>query len=176
MSGKITKTSTGETPNLNSAFNAAKTGKSSHGSSNRKSFAERGLHALIFELLAIAISAPVLSWLMGVSMAHAGLLTLMISLIAMVWNVAFNALFDSVERRLNLVRTFKVRVVHAVFFELGLIVTVVPLAAWWLNMTLLDAFVLDIGLLLFFLPYTLLYNMGYDKARALVLKRRQATS
>ena len=52
MSGKITKTSTGETPNLNSAFNAAKTGKSSHGSSNRKSFAERGLHALIFELLA----------------------------------------------------------------------------------------------------------------------------
>ena len=142
----------------------------------KKSFAERGFHALTFELLAVAISAPALSWLMGVSMAHAGLLTLMISLIAMVWNVVFNALFDRIERRMNLVRTFGVRVIHAISFELGLIVTVVPLAAWWLNLSLLDAFVLDIGLLLFFLPYTLLFNIGYDKVREALIKRRLATS
>lgn len=140
--------------------------------SKDKSFAERFFHALTFEVLAIMLSAPVLSWLMGVPMTAVGLLTLMISLIAMVWNIVFNTLFDRIARRFHLVRTFGVRIVHAVSFELGLIVTVVPLAAWWWDMRLLDAFLLDIGLVLFFLPYTLLFNLGYDKVREAVLKKR----
>ena len=141
-----------------------------------KSFAERCFHAGIFELLAIIISAPLLVWLMDVSMAHAGLLTLMISMIAMVWNIVFNALFDKIERRFKLVRTMRVRVVHALGFEAGLIVTVVPLAAWWLNISLFDAFLLDIGVVLFFLPYTFLFNLGYDKLRVVVLRRRMAAA
>lgn len=141
-----------------------------------KSFVERCFQAIIFEVLAIIISAPLLVWLMDVSMADAGLLTLMISMLAMTWNVIFNAMFDRIERRLALVRTFCVRAVHAVAFEAGLIVTVVPLAAWWLNISLLDAFLLDIGVVLFFLPYTFLFNLGYDKLRAVVLKRRLAAA
>ena len=140
----------------------------------QKSFAERCFHAGTFELLAIIISAPMLVWLMGVSMARAGLLTLMISLIAMVWNIVFNALFDRLERRFGLVRTMRVRVVHALGFEAGLIITVVPLAAWWLDISLFDAFLLDIGVVLFFLPYTFLFNLGYDKLRVIVLKKRLA--
>ena len=38
-------------------------------------------------------------------------------------------------------------------FELGLILIVIPLAAWWLNISLWQAFVLDIALVLFYLPY-----------------------
>ncbi len=143
---------------------------------HNKSFAERCFQAITFEVLAILISAPLLVWLMDVSMAHAGLLTLMISLLAMTWNVIFNALFDRIERRLGLVRTFRVRAVHAVAFEAGLIVTVVPLAAWWLNISLLDAFLLDIGVVLFFLPYTFLFNLAYDKLRVVVLKKRLAAA
>jgi uncharacterized membrane protein len=143
---------------------------------HNKSFAERCFQAVIFEVLAIIISAPLLVWLMDVSMAHAGLLTLMISMLAMTWNVIFNALFDKIERRLGLVRTFRVRAVHAVAFEAGLILTVVPLAAWWLNISLLDAFLLDIGVVLFFLPYTFLFNLGYDKLRVVVLKKRLAAA
>ena len=141
-----------------------------------KSLAERCFQAVTFEVLAIIISAPLLVWLMGVPIVHAGLLTLMISLLAMTWNVIFNALFDKLERRLSLVRTFRVRAVHAVAFEAGLIVTVVPLAAWWLDISLLDAFLLDIGVVLFFLPYTFLFNLGYDKLRAIVLKKRLASA
>jgi uncharacterized membrane protein len=100
----------------------------------------------------------------------------MISMLAMTWNVIFNALFDRIERRLGLVRTFRVRAVHALAFEAGLIVTVVPLAAWWLNISLLDAFLLDIGVVLFFLPYTFLFNLGYDKLRVVVLKKRLAAA
>jgi uncharacterized membrane protein len=139
-----------------------------------KSFAERCFQAITFEVLAIIISAPLLVWLMGVSMARAGLLTLMISMLAMVWNVVFNALFDKIEQRLGLVRTLRVRAVHALAFEAGLLVTVVPLAAWWLDISLFDAFLLDIGVVLFFLPYTFLFNLGYDKLRVVVLKKRLA--
>jgi uncharacterized membrane protein len=49
---------------------------------------------------------------------------------------------------------------------------VVPLAAWWLGISLWQAFVLDIGIVLFFLPYTFCFNWTYDHLRARVLARR----
>ena len=69
-------------------------------------------------------------------------------------------------------RTFSARVVHATLFEVGPILAVVPLAAWWLSIGLWAALVLAIGLVLFFLPYTLGYNWLYDTLCARVLARR----
>lgn len=63
------------------------------------------------------------------------------------------------------------RGLHAVGFEGGLVVIVVPLAAWWLGISLWQAFLLDISLLLFFLPYTYVYNLVYDKLREARLRR-----
>ena len=137
-----------------------------------KTWTERATHALIFEVLAVALTAPVLAWVMKVPMAHAGLLTLMISLVAMTWNMIFNSLFDRIERHWRLARTMAMRVVHATAFEAGLVAIVVPLVAWWLEMSLFDALILDIGLLLFFLPYTFVFNLVYDKLRASLLKKR----
>ncbi|WP_050475651.1 multidrug/biocide efflux PACE transporter [Herbaspirillum rhizosphaerae] len=139
-----------------------------------KTLYERFLHAVLFEVVALLLCAPVMSWLLGVSFAHAGLLTLMISLVAMAWNVIFNSIFDRLERRWKTKaaqpRGFPVRIAHAVIFEAGLILAVVPMAAWWLGIGLMEAFVLDIGLVLFFLPYTLVFNWCYDKVRAGMLK------
>lgn len=142
----------------------------------QKSVKERFFHALGFEVLAIAICAPLGAWLLGYSLAHIGLLTLMISLMAMSWNMAFNALFDSAQRRLGFKRTVTMRVVHSLLFEVGLILAVVPLAAWWLGIGLWEAFVLDIGIVLFFLPYTFAFNWSYDHLRAVVMARRSRRS
>src|SRR5689334_15670883 len=108
-----------------------------------------------------------------------GLLTLMVSLMAMSWNMLFNALFDRAQRRMGFERTLVARAVHAVLFEIGLVIAVVPLAAWWLDIGLWQAFVLDIAIVLFFLPYTFCFNWAYDHIRAKVvarhgLKARQA--
>lgn len=130
-----------------------------------KSLRERILHALAFEGLAIALSAPALAWLLDKSLVHTGALTLAVSTLAMLWNMAFNAAFDRAQQRLGFTRGAKARIVHALLFELGLIVATVPLAAWWLSIGLVQAFVLDIGLLLFFLPYTLGFNWAYDTLR-----------
>ena len=137
----------------------------------KKSIKERFFHALGFEVLAIAICAPLGAWLLGYSLAHIGLLTLMISLLAMLWNMVFNALFDSAQRRLGFQRSVWARVVHALLFEIGLILAVVPLAAWWLDIGLWEAFVLDIGIVLFFLPYSFAFNWSYDHLRAVVIAR-----
>ena len=131
----------------------------------KKTLAERIGHALAFEVIALLICAPLFSWLMNTTMTEMGALTLAISLIAMVWNVVYNAGFDRLQRRIGFTRTLTVRVLHAAVFETGLIIVAVPLAAVWLNITLWQAFVLDIGLLAFFLPYTMVFNWVYDTLR-----------
>jgi uncharacterized membrane protein len=138
-----------------------------------KSVSERFFQALLFEVLAIAICAPLGAWLLGYPLAHIGWLTLMISLIAMGWNMLFNLMFDRVQRRAGFDRTVVARAVHAVLFEVGLLLAIVPLAAWWLGIGLWQAFVLDIGISLFFLPYTFFFNWTYDVVRARQVARNK---
>ncbi|WP_425219137.1 multidrug/biocide efflux PACE transporter [Ralstonia solanacearum] len=133
---------------------------------------ERVLYALAFELIATLICAPLLSWLMGQPLAQMGALTILFALAAMAWNMVFNAAFERIERierierRCGWTRTLTVRAAHAVAFEGGLVVLLVPLGAWWLGVSLLQALLLDIGLMLFFLPYTFFFNLAYDNLRA----------
>ena len=115
----------------------------------KKSIKERFLHAFLFEILAIGLCAPVAAWAMGKSLFEMGVLTAVIAWIALLWNMIYNAGFDRLENRLGITRNLRVRVIHAFGFELGLILIVIPLAAWWLSISLWQAFVLDIGLVLF---------------------------
>ncbi|RMO80335.1 Transmembrane pair [Pseudomonas syringae pv. philadelphi] len=137
-----------------------------------KSLRERALHAALFEIGGVLLVAPLLAWLMDHSLAMMGLMTVMISTVAMLWNMLYNALFDRLRKRFGFAMNLTIRILHAVGFEAGLILVVVPLAAWWLSISLLQAFLLDIGLLLMFLPYTLLFNWAYDTLRERLVERR----
>lgn len=130
-----------------------------------KSITERIFQAVGFELLAILICTPLLAWLMKKPMLEMGAVTVLIALLALGWNVVFNRYFDRMLERMNVAHNAWVRVVHALLFEGGLIVMGVPLIAWWLSVSLWQAFLLDIGVLLFFLPYTYVYHWGYDVLR-----------
>jgi uncharacterized membrane protein len=99
------------------------------------------------------------------SLSRMGAMTVMVSTAAMLWNMLFNSLFDRLRARLQLTMSMGLRVLHALAFEGGLVLVVVPLAAWWLSISLWDALLLDIGLLLLFLPYTLMFNWLYDTLR-----------
>ncbi|MFD4840290.1 multidrug/biocide efflux PACE transporter [Achromobacter sp. NPDC058515] len=136
----------------------------------KKTLKERFLHAFLFEILAIGLCAPAAAWAMGKSLFEMGVLTAVIAWIALVWNMIYNAGFDRIENRLGWTRTFRIRVVHAFGFELGLILIVIPLAAWWLSISLWEAFLLDIALVLFYLPYAFFYNLAYDRSRPRVMK------
>ncbi|MBX9406215.1 multidrug/biocide efflux PACE transporter [Pseudomonas baetica] len=136
-----------------------------------KSITERILQAVGFELLAIVICTPLLAWIMQKPLLDMGAVTVLIALLALGWNVVFNRFFDRLLERMNIARNAWVRVVHALLFEGGLIVMGVPLIAGWLSVSLWQAFLLDIGVLLFFLPYTYVYHWGYDVVRERLLTR-----
>lgn len=131
----------------------------------KRSIAERIFHAITFEVVATVFCAPVLSWVLNKSLVQTISLTVMFAAVAMVWNMIFNAIFDRGLRRWGLRKTPTVRIIHASLFEIGLIVVLVPLAAWWMSISLLQAFFLDIGMILFFLPYTFFFNLAYDWIR-----------
>ncbi|MBI6565849.1 multidrug/biocide efflux PACE transporter [Pseudomonas synxantha] len=140
-----------------------------------KSITERVLQALGFEGLALLICTPLLMWVTGRPALEMGAVTLGISLLALSWNVIFNSLFDRLKTRLQLVNGGWTRVLHALLFEGGLILMAVPLIAALMKISLLEAFILDIGVLLFFLPYTYVYHWGYDVLREKIANKTPVT-
>ncbi|CRM82907.1 hypothetical protein AOA59_06240 [Pseudomonas sp. 2822-15] len=137
-----------------------------------KSITERVCQAIGFEGLALLICTPLLVWITGRPALEMGAVTLGISLLALSWNVIFNSLFDRLKARLHWPDGGRTRVVHALLFEGGLIILAVPLIAAVMKISLLQAFVLDIGVLLFFLPYTYVYHWGYDVLREKFVQSR----
>lgn len=139
-----------------------------------KSVKERVFHAVIFEVTANVIIALSLAWLMNVSVLQSGLLSVISALTATVWNFIFNKLFDSLQKKHQFQRTFLVRAIHAVGFETGLIISLIPVAMVMLNLTVAEAFFVEIGLVLFFLPYTMLFNWLYDYLRWTFVGRKRS--
>ncbi|ATZ93334.1 multidrug/biocide efflux PACE transporter [Dickeya fangzhongdai] len=134
-----------------------------------KTLRERMAHAVGFEVMALLICAPIGAWVLGRSILQVGALSIMLSSVAMVWNVAYNSLFDRLWPVSRIRRGLWVRMGHALGFEGGFILIGLPLAAWMLDITLWQALMVEIGFFLFFLPYTMAYNWLYDLLRERLL-------
>lgn len=141
-----------------------------------RSFGERIFHGITFEVLAIGIATPLAAWLTGETMAAMGILSAVISFMALSWNIIFNWLFDLLQKHWGFRRGILMRIVHACAFEVGLVIMAVPFIAWWIDATLWRALVIDIGLILFFLPYTFFFNLAYDKLREVLMRQRSPAS
>jgi uncharacterized membrane protein len=126
---------------------------------------ERFFHAVGFEVLAIALLSPIAAWAMNKPLFQMGALAIMLSTVAMVWNIIYNAGFDRLYPREKVTRGIGLRILHALGFEGGFILIGLPLAAWMLGVSLWQAFLIEVAFFLFFLPYTVVYNWLYDKVR-----------
>ena len=104
------------------------------------SFTERLVHAVGYEVFAVLLCAPLLSWVMGKSLATAGALAITLSVIAMLWNMVYNALVDRWVQTERIHWKASARFVHGLGFEAGLVVWCLPVAAWMLDISLLQAF------------------------------------
>ena len=124
----------------------------------------RIVYVTLYELIAIVATSIGLSVFSDSSVERACVAAVVSSAIAVVWNVVFNTLFERWEARQSVRgRGLARRAAHAIGFEGGLVVTLVPFFAWWLDISLWQAFVLDLGLLLFFLVYTFVFNWVFDR-------------
>lgn len=121
------------------------------------------VQALSYELLALVFIVPLAAWVFDSSLALSGLVAVVVSLLAMSWSMLFNSLFEAWEaRQRRPQRTFKRRLLHALSFELGLLLFTVPVLAFGLGISWWQALLSDVALLLFFLVYALFFQWGFD--------------
>lgn len=124
----------------------------------------RLVYVSLYELFAVGLTSAGLALLAGSALAHAGIAALASSAIALAWNLAYTHLFEAWEaRQARRGRSLARRIAHALGFEAGLIVMLVPLFAWWLEISLWQALLLDFGLIVFFLIYTFVFNLAFDR-------------
>ena len=110
------------------------------------------IHASLFEAIAITIVTFVMQPLSGMGPESTGAFAVVTSVMALLWNMAFNTAFEAWERRqASQRRTLARRAAHAVLFEAGLVAMTVPLIAWWLQMGWWAALLADLALVLLFM-------------------------
>lgn len=124
----------------------------------------RVLQAVLYETFAIAFVGPVLSVAFEKPAASTLGLAFVLSSIALAWNYVFNAIFERWESRQSVPgRSFARRLAHGLGFEGGLVLLLVPVMALWLNISALDAFLANLGLLAFFFVYAIVFTWGFDR-------------
>ncbi|MBO9514189.1 MAG: PACE efflux transporter [Variovorax sp.] len=123
----------------------------------------RVVYITLYEAIAIAATSAGLALMSGQGLGHSGVLAVISSVIAVLWNLAFNTLFERWEARQAVRgRSVRRRIAHAIGFEGGLAGILVPIFAWWLGVGLWQALAMDFGLVLFFLVYTFVFNWVFD--------------
>lgn len=122
----------------------------------------RIVYVISYELVAVALTTVGLT-VLGFGGGSSGVVAVAASTVAVVWNYLWNAMFEAWERRQDSpTRTVGRRILHAVGFEGGLVVLLLPLVAALLKVSLAQALGLEIGLLAFFLIYTFAFAWLFD--------------
>lgn len=124
----------------------------------------RIVQAILYEVFAIAFVGPVLSVVFDKPPASTIWLAVVLSSIALAWNYAFNALFERWESRQSVRgRPFARRLAHGIGFEGGLVFMLIPVMSYWLDLSIFNAFLTNLGLLAFFFFYAIAFTWAFDR-------------
>ena len=122
----------------------------------------RLIHATLYEGVLLVVIAILLSTLMHMPLEVTGALGIAMAVTSMFWNMLFNHYFEKFEAKHALKRTVKVRIAHAIGFEGGLMLATIPMVAYALQLSLAQAFLLDLAMTLCILVYTFIFQWCYD--------------
>ena len=126
----------------------------------------RIVHALSYEIILLVIIALALSFIFELPLEVTGVLGIFMAVTSVIWNMVFNHYFEKFEAKHQLQRTVRVRILHAIGFEGGLMLATIPMVAYAMNMSLWQAIVLDFSLTLCILVYTFIFQWCYDLIEA----------
>ncbi len=131
-----------------------------------RTFADRARHAVAFEIVGLTIFVPGSAFIFGQPIENMGIIGIVSATAATIWNFVFNLLFDHGMRRFvgTVHKTMSIRIIHTGLFELGLVAILIPFIAWYLQIGLVDALILDVGIVIFYLFFGFLFNLAYDWA------------
>lgn len=124
----------------------------------------RVFQAVLYEVIAIAVVGPALSFAFDEPQASTFGLAVVLSTIALTWNYVFNWIFERWEsRQIVRGRSFARRLAHGAGFEGGLVIILVPVMSLWLEISPAAAFVANLGLLVFFFVYAIAFTWAFDR-------------
>lgn len=130
-----------------------------------RSTADRIRHAISFEILGILIATPLAAFAFHLHAGDSAVIIVGSATVAMAWNYVYNLLFDKALDRYagTTLKSGPIRILHAVLFEIGLLIMLMPLIALYLGISLWQAFVMDLAFALFYMGYALVFNWAYDR-------------
>lgn len=126
---------------------------------------DRIRHAISFEIIGLAIVTPLGAWAFGKPMHDIGVIGIIGATIATIWNYIYNIGFDRIMQRVrgSTLKTTPIRMAHAFLFEAGLLIVLLPPIAWYLDLSVWQAFLMDVSFALFYLVYAFVFNWAYDR-------------
>jgi uncharacterized membrane protein len=137
----------------------------------------RIVYVIVFEILAIISSTFVLMKLSNSDASESLPAAMMISLAAIIWNFLYNTAFEAWERHRQVAqRTLLIRSAHALIFEIGLVLICLPIYIIWYDVGLIEAFMMEAALMIFFLIYNFVFTFIFDKIFTLPYHYKPATT
>ena len=126
---------------------------------------DRLRHALSFEVIALLIVVPLGAVVFDKPLHDIGIVGVVSATLATVWNFAYNTVFDIALHRMtgSTLKSLRARILHAVTFEVGLLIVLLPFIAWYLGVTLWQALVMDLAFAAFYVVYAFVFNLAYDR-------------
>ena len=130
-----------------------------------RSLKDRIRYTVIFETILLTMLVPAGMIFYDRDILDIGLLGVVLVVKAMVLNIIYNWVFDRLEARTGRVasdRPHKLRIIHAIGFEVTLAITSIPIYTWWLKITVLEAILIDVVVTTFIVGYTYIFTLVYD--------------
>jgi uncharacterized membrane protein len=126
---------------------------------------DRIRHAISFEIVGLALVMPLGAFVFHLPISDIGIVGIVSATIATGWNYIYNLIFDQVLQwwRGTTLKGAALRVAHAVLFELGLLLVLLPFIAWQLGISLIQALAMDVSFALFYVVYAFVFNLAYDR-------------
>ena len=134
-----------------------------------RSWRERVIQTLSYELGALLLATPLYQWLFDASTGESLQLLVALSVAVMLWSPLHNTVFDWLDARwfgrVASDRRGWSRSWHALSHELSTLFMTLPLIMWIGHHGFADALMLDLGLTLFYTAYAWAFHWCYDRAR-----------
>ena len=99
----------------------------------------RLIHAISYEVILLVIIAIALSFIFSMPLEVTGVLGVIMAVISVIWNMIFNHYFEKIEFKYQWERTIPVRIMHGIGFEGGLMLATIPIIAYMMNMSFIEA-------------------------------------
>ncbi len=125
---------------------------------------DRIRQAVAFEIIGLLLVIPLGTLVFQYPIQEFGILGAIGASIATGWNYVYNLLFDRALKAYtgSTRKSLSARLTHALCFELGLMIVFLPIVSWWLNIGLVEALIVDVAFVAFYLVYTFVFTWCYD--------------